>query len=165
MHQDRKDSIYCVLRIPSERAFIWAVHGRYRFRLIHTRCCGLLIPQRDKKLSTCIFSIIYQTVSIWLKKLKKSTQKLTNYWDSEISELKIFCFSNFCKISRKIRNFATKMKQIFFTTEDQIISTLRRNFYFFVPYRWSTNLEILQVLIKNSYLFLDAFHWRIHKSV
>ena len=72
-------------------------------------------PNKMIIVSTCIF-FDHLLIHFELTR-KKSTRKLTNYRDSEISELEIFCFSKcfvFFKILWKIWNFASKTKRIFF---------------------------------------------------
>ena len=89
-----------------------------------------------------------------LKKIDMKTDKLPrhgNFWAWNFLFFKKFrifakCSWNFVKNLK----FCYKDETNFFSIEDQIILTLERNFYFFVLYCWSTDLEILQVLKKLS---------------
>ena len=111
----------------------------------------------SKLVRTCNISTIHRTISFGAR----------NFWNIRfgteiIPSLENYFFRNFhgnFKILRKRRNN-------FFSTEGQKLSTLGNIFYFFVPYRWSTDLEILKVLTNcvSTWSRLQQV-WPSHKAV
>ena len=108
--------------------------------MVHTKCLNqktIIIQPSDYTFPQCS-SYLKNRQWLWLS-------RYSNWFHATLLLTPAVCGSwNFVKNLK----FCYKDETKFFSTEDQIISTLKRNFYFFVPYRRSTNLEILQVLRK-----------------
>ena len=107
-------------------------------------------------LSTCIFSTIYRTIAIWLKKFKKSWHE-----NRQITETRKFLSSKICvfsKIFKCLRKFWKIIKSRYKTTSLPRLGNFWVSVekFFSVLYRRSISLKILQVI--------NSITWRMLRN-
>ena len=124
-----------IVKINKKALFNWPSPTSFSFFCLFKQALQFLQQINVKNVSTCKISTIHQTISFQVQKFWNGTKRYRNFTKGwKFSSLEKFFFRNlrrifvkFCekfKISQQRQN---KKK----STEDEIFSTLGRNFYFF----------------------------------